>query len=114
MRKANFCFDQNKNKSEIMPNWKSKTPNNFEQRRRDFRTNKKFNNSRNYQKTNNHAGNNYKNNGHQDYSVSRNKEAPKINDSKGNVKCWICQQPHYARGCPLNKKKFSNVKEWML
>lgn len=30
MRKANFCYDQNKNKKEIIPNWKSKKTNNFE------------------------------------------------------------------------------------
>jgi len=36
LRKANFCFDQNKNKREIVPSWKSKNTNNFEQRRRDL------------------------------------------------------------------------------
>jgi len=66
MRKVNLCSDQNKNKREIVPNWKSKKPNNYEQRRKDFRPNINFNNSRNFQKSNNYVGNNYKNSGQQD------------------------------------------------
>jgi len=109
MRKANFWFDQNKNKREIVPNWKSKKPNIFEQRRKDFQPNKNFNNSINYQKNNNYSRNNYKNNGQQGYSVVRNKDVPKNNDNKANIKCWIFQEFHYARDFPQNKKNYSNV-----
>lgn len=89
MRKANLCFDQNKNKREIVPNWKNKNPNNFEKRRKDFRPNINVNNSRYYQKNNNYLGNNYRNIGQKGYSPIRNKDVPKNNDNKANIKCWI-------------------------
>ena len=55
MRKANFCFDQNKNKRENMPPWKNKTPNNYDLKNKEneFHKNSR-NNYRGYQ------GNNYK------------------------------------------------------
>ena len=34
MRKENFCYDQNKNKREIIPAWKNKGPNNFDARKK--------------------------------------------------------------------------------
>ena len=53
MRKANFCFEQRKNKKEGKPNWKSKRTSNFEQRRKGFKPNRNFkNNSRNFSKNN--------------------------------------------------------------
>ena len=47
MRKANFCYEQNW-KRENMPNWKTKSSNNFEQRKKGFTPNRNFghNNSR--------------------------------------------------------------------
>jgi len=108
-RKANFCFDQNNNKREVVPNWKNKNPNNYEQRRKNFRPNKNFNNSINFQKSNNYAGNNYKNNGQKGYFAAKIKETPKSNDNKANIKCWICNESNYARDCPQNRKKYINV-----
>lgn len=108
MMKANFCYDQSKNKRETIPSWKSKKTNTFEKIRRDFKPNINFNNSRNFHKIN-YSGNNYKSNAHQGYAIVRNKEAPKNNEIKGQIKCWIYQEPHYARDCPQNKKKFSNM-----
>ena len=34
MRKANFCYDQNKNKQKNIPNWKNKRRENFEKKER--------------------------------------------------------------------------------
>ena len=34
MRKSNFCYDQNKNKRENIPNWKNKRGENFEQKKK--------------------------------------------------------------------------------
>jgi len=90
-----------KKKREIVPSWKSKKTNTFEQRRGNFKPNMNFNNSRSFQK-NNSSGNNYKSNAQPSYVVVRNKEAPKSNETKGNIKCWICQKPHYARDFPQN------------
>ena len=44
MRKANFCYEQNR-KKEIMTNWKAKRNNNFEQKKRYFVPNRNFKNS---------------------------------------------------------------------
>jgi len=106
--KANFCFDQSKNKKEIVPSWKSKKTNTYEQRRGNFKPNKKFHNARNFQK-NNYQGNNYKSNAQQGYATTRNREAPKNHENKEHIKCWICQESHYARECYQNKKKFNNM-----
>ena len=60
-RKANFCYEQRKNKKEGIPNWKNKITSNFEQRREGFKPNKSFgNNSRNFSK-NNYQGTYFKN-----------------------------------------------------
>ena len=44
MRKADFCYEQNP-KKESMTNWKAKTTNNFEQRKKGFVPNRNFKNS---------------------------------------------------------------------
>ena len=55
MRKTNFCYDQNKNKRENVPTWKSKRQNNFDPRKKLNKFHKNTgNNYRGYQ------GNNYK------------------------------------------------------
>ena len=60
MRKANLCYKQSK-KREIIPNWKNKRTNNFDQKRKGLKSNKSFgNNSRNFNK-NNYQGENFKN-----------------------------------------------------
>ena len=45
MRKDNLCYEQNKNKREGVPNWKGKRTNNFEQRRKGFKSNINFRNN---------------------------------------------------------------------
>ena len=45
MRKANFCYEQSKNKREGIPNWKNKRTSKFEQIRKCFKTNKSFGNN---------------------------------------------------------------------
>ena len=55
MRKANFYYDQNKNKRESIPPWKNRRPNNFDSKRKQNKFHKKMgNNHKRYQ------GNNYK------------------------------------------------------
>ena len=50
-----FCYDQNKNKRENIPNWKTKRRDNFDQRKRNTKLFKNTgNNYKGYQ------GNNYK------------------------------------------------------
>ena len=55
MRKANFCYDQNKNKRESIQAWKNQRPNNFDSKIKQNKLHKNMgNNHRGYQ------GNNYK------------------------------------------------------
>ena len=62
LRKDNFCYEQSRNKREDVPNWKVKRTNNFEQRRKIFKSNINFgNNSRNYNR-NTYEGTYFKSN----------------------------------------------------
>ena len=45
MRKTNFCYDQNKNKRENVPNWKNKRRGNFEQKKKGTKFYKNFGNN---------------------------------------------------------------------
>ena len=45
MRKANFCYEQSRNKREGVPNSKVKRKNNFEQRRKGFKSNRNCKNN---------------------------------------------------------------------
>ena len=101
MRKANFCFDQNKIKGEVVPSWKAKKNNNYDCRKTGFKPNKSFNNSRNFPKGN-FQGNTPKNNYQQNSSAAKNKDTPKNNEVKPGVQCYTCQGPHYARDFPRN------------
>ena len=113
MRKANLCFEQGKNKREGVPKWKGKLTNNFEQRRKGFKSNRNFgNDSQNYSK-NTYQGTDFKSKRQHDFTASKNKDMPnnyvKNNEQREPVKCWECQGPHYAKGCPNRKRNFSNV-----
>ena len=44
MRKANFCYEQNR-KKKSMTNWKAKRSNNFEQKKKGFISNRNFRNN---------------------------------------------------------------------
>ena len=56
LRKANFCYDQNKNKQENISNWKNKIHDNFEKKNKG---NKFYKNTRNNYRG--YQGNNFKN-----------------------------------------------------
>ena len=76
LRKANFCYEQRRNKREGVPNWKGKRTNNFEQRRKSFKSKKNFrNNSRNYSK-NTYEGTNFKSNTQQNFTSPNNRDIP--------------------------------------
>ena len=45
MRKVNLCYEQRKSKREGVPNWKGKITNNFEKRRKYFKSNINFGNN---------------------------------------------------------------------
>ena len=42
MRKANFCYDKNKNKRGNIPDWKNQRPNNFDPKRKQNKFHKKW------------------------------------------------------------------------
>ena len=113
LRKANFCYEQSKNKSEGVPNWKGKRTNNFEQWRKGFKSNRNFrNNSQNYSK-NTYQGTYFKSNTHQNFTTSKNIGIPnnyvKNNEQREPVKFWECEGPHYMKDYPNRKGNFSNV-----
>ena len=98
MRKANFCYEQSKNKREGVPNWKGKRNNIFEQRRKGYKSNRHFgNNSRNYSK-NTYQGTNFKSKTQHNFIPSKNRDLPnnyvKNNEQRKPIKCWECQGPH--------------------
>ena len=117
MRKADFCYEQNR-KRENMPNQKTKRPNNnFEPRNKNFRAIKIFghNNSRNFPNKK-FQGSNSKGNRQQNPTVPRNKEFTnnnssyvKNNERKEPIKCLEFQGPHYALVCPNRKKTVNNI-----
>jgi len=110
MRKANFCFDQNKNRREAVPSWRNKKNNNYEHRKAGFKPNKNFNNSRNFPKGN-FQGNTPKNIYQQNFSATKNKDTPKNNEVKPGVPCYTCQGPHYAKDCPQNQHRLNAVQD---
>ena len=66
MRKENFCYDQNKNKRESVPIWKSKRRDKFYPRKKNNKFQK--NTGNNYE---GYQSNNYKNFKPQNYAVKR-------------------------------------------
>ena len=90
MRKANFCYDQNKNKRGNVPTWKNKRKNNFDPRKKQNKFHK--NTGNNYRGC---QGNNYKSLKSHNSTV---KEPPivlnKNPTQKEPLNCWECGRPH--------------------
>ena len=111
MRKANFCFEQNRNK-EGLANQKAKKNNNqFEQKKKDFVPNRNFKNNKakNYSNKNNFQGNrnntpNNQNNSKRKETANNHGNFTKKFERKEPVKCWECNGPHYASVYPFRKK----------
>ena len=83
MRKANLCCEERKNKREVVPNWRVKRTNNFEQRSKSFKSNRNFkNNSQNYSK-NTYQGTDFKRNTQQNFTAAKNRDIPN-NHGKNN------------------------------
>ena len=115
MRKANFCFEQNR-KKESLANQKAKKNNNqFEQKEKDFVLNKNSNNNKdkNYPNNKNFQGN--RNNTPNNQNNPKGKEFAnnqgnftKNFERKEPIKCQECNGPHYASVCPNRKKTGNN------
>ena len=110
MRKVNFCYEQN-HKKEIM----AKRNNNFEQKNKEFVTNRnsKNNNTRNFPNKN-YQGN--KSNSQTNQNNQKNKESAsnhsnytKKFEQKEPIKCWECNGLYYASVCPNQKNTVSNI-----
>ena len=86
MRKANLCYEQIKNKKEIIPNWKTKRTSNFDQRRKGFKPHKSFeNNSRIFSK-NNYQGTYFKGKTQQNITTPKCREIPNNYVKTMNIK----------------------------
>ena len=112
MRKANFSYEQCKNR-EIIPNQKNKRESNFDHKRKYFKPNKSFeNNSQNFSK-NNYQGKYFKSKTQQNITAPKYRDMPnnyvKNNEHKEPVKCWECQGPHYEKDCPNKRSNYINV-----
>src|SRR5882757_6200225 len=117
MRKANFCFEQNK-KKEGIANWKArKNGNQAEYKKKEFTPQKNFKNSKNrnhsngknFQGIKNGASNNSNNFKGSKEGSNNNGNFTKSFERKEPVKCWECNGPHYASVCPNRKKPNNNI-----
>ena len=107
MRKANFCFEQNK-KKEGLSNQKAKKNNNQpEFKKKEFvpqknfknNKNKNYSNNKNFQGKRNGASNN-SNNFKGKEAANNHGNLTKSFERKEPVKCQECNGPHYASVCP--------------
>ena len=89
MRKANFCYEQNR-KKESMTNWKEKRTNNFVQKKKGFVPNQNFknNNTRNFL---NKIFEGNKGNSHINPNGQRNKES--VNNHSNYTKNFERKEP---------------------
>ena len=116
MRKANFCFEQNR-KKEGLANWKAKKNNNHpEFKKKEFVPQKNFKNNKNRNYSNNKSFQGTRNGTSNNSNNFKGKEAAnnhgnftKNFERKEPVKCWECNGPHYASVCPNQKKSISNI-----
>ena len=98
-----------------MLNWKAKRSNNFQHKKKGFIYNRNFGNNNTCNFPNkNFQGN--KGNSQLNSNRPRNKEPTnnhnnyvKNNERKELIKCWDCNEPHYALVCPYRKKTVSNI-----
>jgi len=105
VRKAKFCYEQSKNKTDHTSNWKVKRTENFQGRKGD-----RFINNRN-------SGSTYKNyrginsNGSQNLNLPKGKGKEsaifyhKNVNQREPLNCWECGEPHYFKDCPNRKNK---------
>jgi len=110
MRKANFGYEQSKNRRDNTPNWKTKRGGNSNFRERNSNYRKDYgNNSRNFSKPNFQNANS-KRNSQQNPGLRKemgqstsykNNNNNKDAAQKGPLKCWECGEPHYLRDCPV-------------
>jgi len=112
MRKANFSYEQSKNKRDSVPNWKDKRGGNSEHKGGNFKFNRNFgNNSREFSR-NNYQGTNFIRNMQQNSTTMKEKEVPtgynKDIAQRGPLKCWECGEPHYFKDCPVRRRNFKN------
>ena len=107
MRKENFCYDQNNNERENIPNWKTKICENFDQKKKNTRFYKNIGN--NYQ---GYQGNNYKHFNPLN-PIAKEREPPtgynKNTTQRERLKCWECGEPHYIKYFPIRNKKCNSV-----
>ena len=101
IRKANFCYEQSKNKRDVIPNWKNKRTSNFEHIRKGFNPNKSLrNNSWKFSK-NNYQGTYFKGTKQQNIIEPQGRDMPnnhvKNNQQKEIMKCWEFQGTQYPK-----------------
>ena len=85
-RKENLCYDQNKNKRESVPNWKTKIRDKFDPRKKN---NKFYKNTRNNYEG--YQGSNYKNFKPQNPTTKEREPPTTFNKNTAQrepLKCW--------------------------
>ena len=88
IRKAKYCYDQNKGKPDYHKAWKDKRNEKFDQRKKGFKPS------------------NFQNQPSQDVIEPARvmREKP-----KNPLKCWGCEGPHLCRNCPLENRNEGKV-----
>ena len=91
IRKAKYCYEQSKGKTEYHKAWKDKKNEKFDQRNKGF----KPSSFRNQQEHPSQAASK---------PVGVTGEKPKDPQNKGPLQCWKCGGPHMRRNCPLKSE----------
>ena len=102
MRKENLCYEQNKNKRESVPIWKSKRQDNFVPRKKNNKFHKNTGNT--YKR---YQGNNYENFKPQNSTVKEREPPTTFNKNTAQrepLKCWECGEPHYFKDFLIRNK----------
>jgi hypothetical protein len=96
-RKAQMCYDQYKQRSEIPKAWKDKKHDRLNQHKKGFQPTPFRNMEKGFQRKDYHSNTQNSQGGNKKTNLG----VKKVGDSpREPLKCWECGEPHLRRNCP--------------